>query len=243
MKLWALLAVMVVLFSCKQTPGRYKYAIKDFRSSLQTELTELVNHGIVYANNNLSKHASVDELMKLSNAESPVLRGIACRTLLENDSINLTDFIYNHLDDTATIIINLGEFGLQFTTVTDDLLTESKWETEEEKEKCVDKVIKEHSRLATAYKKVMYAPLKPEYYPIIRKMVTANKTGDLIEQALYALARYQKKEDIPFIREYIENYTADWGYYTFSLIGDFPDTSYWNIIKRFSGSTFYSKDM
>jgi hypothetical protein len=46
-----------------------------------------------------------------------------------------------HLDDTALVFIDAGEFGIWDRTVSDDILQEAGWKTQEAKNKTVEKVL------------------------------------------------------------------------------------------------------
>src|SRR5687767_1037781 len=105
--------------------NRNTYAIRDFRPSLQPSLIEVVSKGIVgfdTATRFIQSHASDKELRQLARSEHPVLRAVAFRTMLDRPSFNHFDVIMNNLDDTATVATDAGEWGIRYSTISDDIL-------------------------------------------------------------------------------------------------------------------------
>jgi len=86
-------------------------------------------------NSSLSKMATDNELKDLSQSEHPVLRSSAFREMFHRKSFNHFDVLMSHLDDTAIVDTDAGEFGIWTRTVSDDILAEASWETHEAKNK------------------------------------------------------------------------------------------------------------
>jgi hypothetical protein len=138
----------------------------------------------------------------------------------------------------------MGEFGLWNEWVADIMLGYTTYPSSQKREEMMDYVIKNHNNLRHAYTILTWVPLKPEYYTIIKKMAerpstfeVVNGKGGLnypfstIEYALYGLARFQKRDDISFIKTIILKNGPEfifWG-----LMEDFPDTSYLEIFRRY----------
>src|SRR5450432_1305056 len=138
-----ILFVLVALFICScKTDNKYNYAIKDFRKALQPWLTKIVSRGIVMSYDSVLRNIATDqELIQLGQSEHPILRSSAFREMLQRSSFNHFDIIMNHLDDSAFILVDRGEFGVSERTVSDDILQESTWKTQQEKNKAIDAVL------------------------------------------------------------------------------------------------------
>ena len=113
-----LLPILIVcVFSCKNEQGN-TYAIKDFRKPLHPFLFNIVTLGIVTYHDSLQiKSITDNELIHLGKSENPVLRATAFSEMLDRNSFNQFDIVMNHLDDTAIVAIDEGEFGIGFRTV------------------------------------------------------------------------------------------------------------------------------
>ena len=202
-KLILLVLILTANFVSCKTDVRFKYAIRDFKISLQTSLTHIVSKGIVDNDtsvNFLRTHATNQELLNLCQSEHPLLRAVAFRLLLERPDIDHFHLLMNHLDDTSTIAKDAGEWGIKYSTVSDDIIGHSNWKDVQEKNKTIYKVIFEHSYLKSAYN-ILYK-LEPEdkYYKYIKKMAQEDRDFNDIEYALFGLAKYKKPEDIEIIK-------------------------------------------
>jgi hypothetical protein len=147
MRQLSLLTLIILFLSCKNEHG-YTYAIKDFRKSLQPGLFKIVSKAVVmYHDSSLRYMATDEKLIELSQSEHPVLRASAFREMLYRMSFNHFDILMNHLDDTAMVATDAGEFGIWHRTVSDDILEEAKWETQEAKNKTIELVLTKHNYL------------------------------------------------------------------------------------------------
>lgn len=145
------LLVPALLFSCNKDRN-YNYSIKDFRTILQPHLVKIVSKGIVmYYDSSLRNMATNRELLQLSQSELPVLRASALHEMLRRKTFNQFDVLSSHLDDTATVRVAEGEFGIYNKTVSDYMLEETKWETLAEKNKIIEEVVTKHNYLKSAY--------------------------------------------------------------------------------------------
>lgn len=147
----------------------------------------------------------------------------------------------SHLDDTAIVAIDIGEFGTDFSTISDDLISHSKWKNMEDKNKTIDKVITEHNYLKSAYTILPQIAPKPKYYPYIRKMVYQNKYFEDIEYAIYALAKYKKKEDVKLIKDILLTHSWEMGYFSFKLMQEYPNNTYLEVLDKFSKKNLYRR--
>lgn len=229
------------LFFCFMLTGcsnknEYGYTIRDFPDQHQRYLYDIITSGVVGlspSEDSLSMKFPNEELKKLSKSEHPLLRAVALRLLLERAGVDHQSLILSHLDDTALISMDYGEWGFRHTTVADDVLDHSTWKTEEDREVIVRKVLADHNNLHAAYKILHRTEPKPEYYLHIKKMIGRGKWFEETEGALYLLARYKKKEDIPVIKDVMLRNTFWLGVLSFRLIREFPDTSYLSVLDKF----------
>lgn len=245
-----LLLVVLVVISCESEQANI-YAIKDFRKSLQPFLKEIVNFGIVtFHDESKIKNITNDELLLLGRSEHPVLRATAIREIFERTSINHFDLLMNHLDDTATIAIDNGEFGIGFETVSDYLIRECNWETAEARNKTIEAVLIKHNYLSSAYNILTSLEAKEKYYPIIKDMATRPRRLDRhdddyelgfndIEYALYGLAKFRKKEDIEIIKNKLLQHVWRMSDVSFRLLKEFPDSSYRDVLQEYHRRQFY----
>lgn len=243
------LACLIALSSCTKLET-YPYSIKDFDKQVQPFLRSIVQDGILYHENSgdesFEKKMTIKELKKLSKSEHPILRALALRVLVKRTDWDPTEWIKDCLSDTAVVVTDNGEFGINYEWVADIMLWNTSYPSTQKRAEMMDFVIKNHNNLRHAYPILTWVELKPEYYPIIKRMANRgpksyeeanSKNGNnypfsIIEDALYGLARFQKKEDIPFIKSIIldDIYTAQtsWG-----LMEDFPDTSYLEVFRKY----------
>lgn len=238
----------VLLWSCR-TDNKYSYAIKDFKKSLQPHLIEIVSKYIVMEHENSLHTMATDEvLLQLSRSEHPVLRASAFREILSRNSFNHFELIMSHLDDTAIVETDGGEFGIWTRTVSDDILQEAEWKTKAEKDKTVDEVLTKHNYLRSAYTILEQLQPQEKYYPYIKDMATRPRRityegyelafGD-IEYALYGLAKFKKRDDIRIIKEKMLRYVWKLSDKSFRLMTEFPDTAYFDVLHAYHWRQFY----
>lgn len=197
----------------------------------------------------LSHIATDAELERLGRSEHPILRAAAFREMLERKSFNHFDIVMKHLDDTALVFTDAGEFGIWDRTVSDDILQEAEWKTQEEKNKTVDQVLTKHNYLRSAY--IALEGLEPQekYYPFIKDMATRSRRldpyegyelgfGD-IEHALYGLAKFRKKEDAQIIKKKLMEHVWRMSDVSFRFMKDYPDTAYFDVLQTYHRRQFY----
>ena len=196
----------------------------------------------------LSNMATDKELIQLSQSEHPVLRASAFREILDRKSFNQFDILMNHLDDTAIVETDAGEFGIWTRTVSDDILEEATWETHEAKNKTIDVVLTKHNYLRSAYFILLEIEPLEKYYPVIRDMATRPRRlsedgyelgfGD-IEYALYGLAKFKKPDDIEIIKRKMMQNVWKLSYVSFRLMSEFPDNTYFEVLQSYHRRQFY----
>jgi hypothetical protein len=245
-----ILFILVALFICScKTDNKYNYAIKDFRKALQPWLTKIVSRGIVMSYDSVLRNIATDqELIQLGQSEHPILRSSAFREMLQRSSFNHFDIIMNHLDDSAFILVDRGEFGVSERTVSDDILQESTWKTQQEKNKAIDAVLTSHNYLKSAYYILNEIGPQFKYYSIIKNLATKPRrlTEDGyelgfsdIEYALYGLAKFKKQSDIGIIKNKMRANVWKLSFISFTLMTEYPDTSYFDVLREYHRRQFY----
>jgi hypothetical protein len=246
-----LFIIILLSVSCKTQKGKYPYAIRDFRDTLQPLLLNIVSKNIVnYYDSTLRKTITDKELIQLSQSELPVLRGWAFREILFSESFNHIDIIMNHLDDTAIAGFDYGEFGTRYSTISDEILNYFEWEDIKIKNKVIDEVITKHNYLKSAYTILYKIEPQERYYAIIKNMATRNRNYDYengfekgfedIEIALYGLAKFKKKEDITIIKQSLLSNCWQMSASSFRLMQEFPDSSYMEVYEDFYPGKYYN---
>ena len=243
-----LVLMLTIIAGCKR--GSNAVAIRDFSKTLQPYLVKVVSTGIVsYAGEiSIKQHATDKELEQLSRSESPVLRAVALRNMLKRPSFNHYEVVMTHLDDTAIVFVDHGEWGIKYEMVSDDMLMNSMWKDTATKIKVIGEIVLKHNFLGQACRKASYLPAKEEYYKSIREMALKtpgdenvnDKNFEEREDALYALARYKKKEDIANIKEILEGRCWRMSDASFDLMSRYRDTNYLSVYEKYYGYYFYS---
>lgn len=186
--------------------------------------------------------------MELTQSEHPVLRASAFREILHRNSFNHFEMVMSHLDDTAIVETDAGEFGIWSRTVSDDILLEAEWKTEDDKNKTVEQVLTKHNYLRSAY--IILEQLEPQakYYPFIKDMATRPRrlTDDGyeldfndIEYALYGLAKFKKQDDVKIIKKQMMQNVWKLSDKSFRLMKEFPDTTYFEVLQAYHRRQFY----
>ena len=238
-----LLLLTFSLLSCKNKSQK-SFAIRDFKQSLQPYLTAIVSKGIVGFDSStrfIDANLTYEELKQLSNSEHPVLRATAFRIMLEKPNLNHFDLLMTHLDDTAIVATDAGEWGIRYYTIADDIIHNSTWKNMSEKNKTIDAVITKHNYLRSAYTILTQIPTDLKYYSYIKEMAQRNRPFDEIEYALYALAKYKKAEDVNIIKELLLSNSWGMGFESFKLMEEFPNNAYLEVYKNYFKHVFYRK--
>ncbi len=215
----------------------------------------IVTEGVVMGEDSALEHMASDkELMQLTQSEHPILRANALAELLRRKPANPEDILLNHLDDTAYILLYVGEFGYWWRTVADYIVNEEylhaygpRWKPKEAHLPIIDRLLLRHNYLSTAYRLLMHIEPQEKYYAAIKDMATRPRKLDFrgfemnfndIEYALYGLAKFKKKEDVPLIKEKILEKKYELSHISFMLMKEFPDTAYADIFSTIRFAEF-----
>lgn len=236
-----LLLFSVLLFSACKTDN-YSYAIKDFRKSLQPFLTLIVSKSNVEGYDSSIRFMTTNnELNQLTKSEHPVLRSYAFRELLHRQPSNHFNILMNHLDDTAIVAIHT-HWGIKYKTISDDIIENATLKNNEDSNKFIKEVITKHNSLGFAYWYVQQIEPKEQYYLNIKDMATREiKTvigtsepyNSYLEFALFALAKFKKKENIKIIKELLLKNIYNLNETSFYLMEEFTDTAYLEVYEKF----------
>lgn len=241
--------LLLCLFSCEEKNDNSS-AIRDFRKSLQPFLFEVASKGFVtYHDSADIKSISDEELILLSKSENPILRATAFDEILDRNTFNQFDVVMNHLNDTAIVAVDNGEFGIGFPFVSDHIIQNASWENSESRDKTIDEVLTKHNYLRSAYIILKYTEPKEKFYTPIKDMATRPRRLDEnngyeldfddIEYALYGLAKFKKKEDIQIIKNKMMRYVWELSDVSFKLMTEFPDTAYFDVLQKYHWRQFY----
>jgi hypothetical protein len=240
-----ILVAPVIFSSACNNKEKYPYAIRDFKSKYRPYLEEAVSKNLVGYDSCIrfiKEKLSDEELLKLSNSEHPTLRALALEELTDRKSADQFNIIKNHLDDTAIVVKDMGEFGVKFTTVSDNMIMETDFRDSAEMQKVIELVMAEHIYLSSAYSILIRLNSNAKYYPVIAEMTKRERSYEEISDALYALAGYKKRSDIPYIKEKLSSSLLLKE--SFGLTQEFPDSSYFPLLEKYARrlyGTIYSR--
>jgi hypothetical protein len=238
--------------SCN-TDKQHQNALGSFRTQLRPYLLQIISSGIVESNGAtryLKQHATDRELMMLSHSEHPLLRATALMALTERPSIDQYTLVMNHLNDTAIVAVDYGEFGVEFRKVTDELIFNASWKDSASWKKTVDKVLTEHSYLRSAYIAARDISPDKKYYETIKKMAllktdlernSLDMSFYILQEALYGLAKFKQPKDISLIKDQLlKNY---WRLNTtsFLLMKDFPNDAYLEVYEKYAKHELFDR--
>jgi hypothetical protein len=239
--------LFVCVSSCKNEQSN-SYAIKDFRRSLQPFLFNIVSEGIVTSSD--INRITDDELIRLGKAENPILRATALREMLYRSSFTPFDVVMKHLDDTAIVATDNGEFGINFETVSDFLIGQTSWESAQARDKTIESVLTKHNYLSSAYNILTKIEAQEKYYPYIKDMATRPRRlsrlegyelgFNEIEYALYGLAKFRKNKDVQLIKEQMMKQVWELSDISFRLMQEFSDTAYLDVLQTYHQRQFYN---
>jgi len=210
-------------------------AIRDFRSSLQTGLIAVITEGHVgYGNNDVFENVTDYELIQLSGCEHPILRAHALSEMTHRPSFDHMKVILEHLDDTAKVLVDHGEWGLELRTVSDNMIENARWKTSQDRQKIIDEILRRHNTLRSAYTCLRHVDTPEKYYSYLKEMVTRERSFLELEEALYALAKCKRAEDISLIKDIMLRNTSYMTSQSFDLMQEFPDTAYIEVLQKYA---------
>jgi hypothetical protein len=147
--------------------------------------------------------------------------------------------LLGHLDDTAIITYCAGEWGNQYTYVSDyylDRINRRRGKTEISNSVLADEVLRNHNYLHCALR-FLEADVTDsrKYYSAIKQIANRNNFFTNYEkfQILSILSAYKKPDDVPFIAERLSRAWGEHDDGAFDLIRKNPDTAYFKILEKY----------
>lgn len=121
----------IFIISCKEE--KYKYDISDFRKELKPSLKSLSKEKSLpskdtIARNFLEENATKEELIKLMDANNPLLRIIAYITIVNRQEPEYFDLLLGHLSDTARVEWWVYDDFLDFKQVSDGMIRKAHYQ-------------------------------------------------------------------------------------------------------------------
>lgn len=185
----------------------------------------------------LSHLATDSELVQLTDHENPIIRAYSFRALTSRKGVALFPIILKLLPD--TIMVHERPFGCIPTFFS---VGEVVWEEiRPPLKKSKIKLTKEQSSIIDSF--VLYSPafssssillfvlqkINPaqKFYPRIKELYTIEKNND----ALPALAKYQKQEDKQYIIDILKRNQTEDVYYALNAVSNFPDDVFYPYLR------------
>jgi len=249
MKATAILFLLFIVTSCTDKKP-YPYKISDFRPELQAHLSKLalekslpVNDTI--ARNFIEKESSKEELLQLMRSESPLLRVVAYRAIVNRDEKDYFKILLGHLNDTTKVTWWYYEDACGDFMVTDLLIRKAEDRNKlsrSEKNILVDSVLTKHPYLETSNWMISEIDPNEKYYSLIKKRCKT-KTDRCGAQygSCYALSKFKKKEDRQFLKKKFEVLEDPCQYWVFKAIENNPDEAYFSILEKYLNQTIKKK--
>jgi hypothetical protein len=251
------IAGIIILFifsTCKQET-KYPYALADFPDKLQPYLSRIVNTGFIGVPNYdcvdyLDSFATDKQILRLTRCEHPILRSVALSIASWRPSIDHYSLLMNHLDDTARISWHFQCASFEYKYVSDYMVMRYKWKTQAAKDSTIYKILQQHPYLECAYSALGKIKLTEAEYPIVRAMANSDVRQYIRCNAYYHLASFQKPENKMMLHDLMDTETYDLSCEALSLMGDYPDTIYLPILKKYyrhfyrniAGESWFSND-
>ena len=241
---FTLLFACLAFLGCRQKE-KYPYETSDFRPALQYHLKNIVavNQLTAYdslTNNFLNDSCTKEELMHMINFSNPLVRIVAYRAIVKREEPDYFPILLNHLDDTAKVTWWYFNDAADDFMVSDlmirQVIPEGKDKlTKLQKDSLIDAVLIRHNYLDMA--QWMIEDLQPQekYYSIVRLLAQRTRTSCHGLSNIYALSKFKKQEDIPFIQKNFSTYTDNnyCNVYYFKSIEVFPDTVFFPLLTMY----------
>jgi hypothetical protein len=244
-------AILLLWFLISCGHSQKTNTISDYREDLQPHLQRIVTEGqLAYGTiRNIRSLVTDKELIQLTRSEHPLLRAFALEQILNRPLMEHFNLMMSHLDDTALVYVDHGEFGFQPQFVSDYMIENGKWATYEMRDKTAEEILKNHPYLISAFSVPDKMELKDSHLPYIRKIAEdyARHQGTIrfdhfysFQNILYSLASFKKKEDIPLIVLAMEYWQFSLTRTSFLAMQFFQDTAYLKLLEKYALEISYS---
>lgn len=164
--------------------------------------------------------AEIEDLVKLLSSDHPYIRTYSFAALSHRNYKDLFKNVLENLKDTTTISIFTDDYG--YDTTPPDMMLQYIAEklSTKEKDTIAQLILTKYNHLRTINEILLFHKPIPKDYLTIKTIVQESRTGKF---GIVALARYQKSEDIEFIKSGFKNTDYYSGYKVFFMaIEAFP---------------------
>jgi len=247
MKKFLFVSFIITLFvSCKK-----QYAVDDFRKDLRPYLERLskeksISSSDTIAKKFLEKNATKEELIKLIDAKSPLLRVVAYRAIVNRNEPEYFDILVKHLNDTAKVTWWYYEDAGGVFTVS-DLMIRKAWDKNGlspiQKKVLIENVLLRHPYLDVSNWMIQDTAPDEKYYSLIKKRAEV-KTKDFCNQlaACYALSKFKKKQDVELLYNvFKENINGNCDEKVFRSIEKFSDPKFFDLLNIYFNKNIRGK--
>jgi hypothetical protein len=184
----------------------------------------------------LQDSCSKEELLKLVNHSTPIVRILAYRAIVNREEADFFAILTRHLSDTAKVTWWYYDDVVGDCTVADLMVRKAEPHlTRPQKDTLIDLVLRGHLYLETAQWMMVDMLADERYYTIIKQQaeMPSDNCHDL--GLTLAIAKFKKPSDVPFIRAKFSVLT-DNPYCNdniFRGIELLPDSSFFTILQRY----------
>lgn len=185
----------------------------------------------------LSKLATNEELISLTDHDNPVIRGYSFRALANRKSSETFSILLKHLSDTTKVQTFsgciMGEEMLSYyfiNIVTPNLIDTNLYKLNKQEQACVDSVLLFDKSIVLYARTRLLIDIKPEekFYNRVKE-ITLEGSDDF---ALPALAKFQKDSDKQLVIDKLNSTNSSNWYYALMAVRNYPNADFFPHIKR-----------
>jgi len=188
----------------------------------------------------LKDSCSTNQLNVLINHPTPIIRAFTYLAILERKDIRFFPILFNKLNDTTQLMWWYFDDAGRTTTLADFFISNSINRLDS-----IEKVLLSHS-IITQHQNLQYfnwvlEDIEPQekYYSLIKKHARKQQESCNQERIIYALSKFKKESDLPFIKKLISSSECD--YLLFNIIENWPDERYFDILQHHFDTTILHK--
>lgn len=248
--IYVLALLTLTVFGCGQKE-KYQYKTSDFRPELKRHIQKIITEGQLSDNsdtlafNFLKDSCTKDELLKLMDFENPLVRVRAYREIVNRNEPDHFKILLNHLDDTTKVTWWYYNDAVSDFMVSDMMIrkaVDSRNLSLYEKQILVDTILLKHSYLDISNWMIREIEPNEKYYLIIKEKskVKTNRCGEQLG-ACYALSKFNKKEDLEFLRRTFAYLEAPCEDLIFKSIEKSPNKIYFQVLKKYFNESVTKK--
>lgn len=227
------LICLTLFFSCTRA-GRFRPDLQ-LKIDEWSKLKELDHNDSGYVSY-LRDSCTRDELLKLMENRTPIVRILAYRAIVERNEEDFFSILKKHLSDTARITWWYYNDAADEFTIADLMIRKAERKlTEQQKDTLTDTLLKKHVYLGKS--KWIMREMEPDekYYAIIKEQAKIESADCHNLGLTQAIAKFRKPGDVFFIKSRFSA-LSDNPYCNdniFRGIEIFPDTSFFEILQQY----------